>query len=69
MASGDPTSDENAAYISATAETLGLTIKPEWMENVARFFAVAKDMAAFVAASGALTDSEQAPVFEPRDTE
>jgi hypothetical protein len=63
------TSDETSAYISATADTLGLDIKPEWLENVTRFFVVAQHMAAFVAASGALTASEQAPVFEPRDGE
>jgi hypothetical protein len=63
------TSDATSAYIAATAETLGLTIRPEWRENVTRFFGVAKEMAALVTASGALTDAEQAPVFEPRDAD
>jgi hypothetical protein len=63
------TSDETSAYIAATADTLGLTIRPEWKDNVTRFFDVAKDMAALVTASGALTDAEQAPIFEPKDAE
>jgi hypothetical protein len=61
--------DDTSAYISATADTLGLDIEPEWRENVTRFFVVAREMAAFVAGSGALTACEHAPVFVPRDGE
>jgi hypothetical protein len=63
------TPDETTDYIEATAATLGLTIEPEWKENVARFFEVAKGMAALVTESGALESSEAAAVFTPRDVE
>lgn len=47
------------------AETLGLTIAPEWQEGVARFFETARDMATLVRASGAGEADEPAAVFTP----
>ena len=61
--------NEPASYVAATAAALELDIKPEWMPNVVRFFEIATSMAALVAASGALTDAESAPIFTPRDAE
>lgn len=59
--------DDTTQYIEAAAAVLELDIKPDWMPNVVRFFEVARGMADVVAASGALTASEQAPIFTPRD--
>lgn len=69
MTSPATTSDETSHYVAAAAELQGLDIKPEWVANVTRFFVVARDMAALVAASGALENAESAPVFTPRDAE
>lgn len=69
MTSSTPSPDDTSHYIAATADMQGLAIKPEWIENVSRFFLVAKDMATLVAASGALENAESAPVFTPWDAE
>lgn len=63
------TPDETTRYVESAAAILGLEIRDEWMANVVRFFEVAKTMAADVIASGALTNTENAPVFIAKDGE
>lgn len=62
-------SEDTTRYVDNAAAVLGLEISPEWMPNVLQFFDVAKDMAALVIDSGALTEREAAPVFTPRGAE
>ena len=59
----DPKTD---AHLKAMADTLGLTIEPEWAEGVGRFFETARDMAALVRASGAGETVEPGPIFTPQ---
>jgi Protein of unknown function (DUF4089) len=63
------TPDETTHYVESAAAILGLEIREEWMANVLRFFAIAETMASEVIASGALTATENAPVFVPRGAE
>jgi len=55
--------------IEALANLMGLDVEPEWRENVAAFFEVARGMAERVEKSGAGALAEQAPVFTPRTVE
>jgi hypothetical protein len=57
--------DDTFREIDAAAETLGLTIAPEWKPNVQMFFEVARGMARMIEATGSAT-TEAAPVFTPR---
>jgi hypothetical protein len=63
------TPEEANRHIESAAALLGLQIREEWMANVVRFFEVAETMASDVIASGALTETENAPVFVPRGAE
>jgi hypothetical protein len=62
-------SEHTTAYIDATAGALGLTVAPEWKENVATFLDIARGMAALVEEARAETAVEAAPVFTPRAVE
>ncbi len=58
--------DVSPEALEAAAQSLGLTIAPEWKANVLMFYEVAQRMAAMIEATGAATTAEAAPVFTPR---
>jgi len=65
MPSDAPPPDATRRHLAAEAALLDLDIKPEWMDAVAQFFEVAREMAAEVARSEAVGALEAAPVFTP----
>lgn len=56
-------------YVDAAAARLGLAIAPEWKKGVLTFFEIADGMARLVAADGAVSEHENAPIFTPADAE
>ena len=57
-------SDHLDAYIDATAQVLGLAVKPEWKPAVRANLDVTFKLAALVAEKELPDDAEPAPVFE-----